>query len=181
MHRSSKETSDMSRMLYAVSLLLGSASAFACPTVEIGKTFEVDQSVAFRFQGPRGYEMQASEMGGALVSVNLRPEGTTSMDIATGKVTAPTIRMGLALRPIPPEEMQQHLATAEGKPFIELAAGLKAFREDIARLDIRHYLYPEIDGHPRELEVIVMVPPGSEQCLEDYEPMAHEILRSLEF
>jgi len=153
----------------------------ACPSLDISTTYSVDESVSFQFTGPEGYELQVSGVPDTLLMVNARPEGTTSMDMATGKVQAPTIRMGLALRPITPEDMEIHLRTAEGTPFIERPDGTKAYREDIARLDIRYYMYPEINEQPRELEVVLMVPPQIEECVDEYEGAARQLVESISF
>ncbi|MBK1621263.1 hypothetical protein CKO42_23165 [Lamprobacter modestohalophilus] len=171
----------MLRLTVTFLLALVATPTLACPVLEIDQTYEINESVSFQFKGPDGYELQVGEVPETLLTVNARPEGTSSMDIMTGKVSAPTIRMGLGLRPISPENMESYLKTAEGTPFIELADGSKAYREDISRLDIRHYLYPEIDGQPRELEVILMVPPTIADCLDEYEDVAREIVQSLSF
>jgi hypothetical protein len=172
----------MVKIISTALLAMTATSVFAeCPSLDINTVYSVDASVSFEFKGPEGYELQVGEVPETLLTVNARPEGTTAMDIATGKVRAPTLRFGLALQPISPENMEIRLRTVQGTPFIELPDGSKAYREDIARLDIRYDLYPEINGQPRQLEVILMVPPQIEECVDEYEDAARQLVESLSF
>jgi len=171
----------MFRIVIAGLLLIGSAPAFPCPAFQVDKTFEVDRGVAFSFKAADGYEAHVMELPDTLLRITLRPEGVSAMDMATGKVSAPTLLISVVLRPISEEDLALVPDITADTPFIELPGGVKAYREDIADGDIRHFLYPEIDGDAREIEVMLQVPQDHRGCMADYEEAAREVVASLSF
>ena len=69
----------------------------------------------------------------------------------------------------------------EDNPSVALPSGGSAYREDLVEGDIRHVLYPEIDGDIREMEVVLQVPGQYRDCMAEYEQAAREVLASLSF
>ena len=176
----------MFRLVIFLVVTLLTSTAWSCPTLALGQHFQAQASLSFSFTGPEGYVLRVSEVPDTLVSAQLQPEGASSMDNATGRVRAPTLNMTLALRAIPADQLENFQRMDQNKidkgaAYVELPDGLRAVREDISPYDIRHYLFPVIDGSARELEVVLMVPQSIRECVESYEDDARAIIRSLQF
>lgn len=160
------------------SLLSLSAPALACPELDISKTFTIEESKTFSFQGPSGYEAKIMEVPNVMIRVSLFPEGATPMDVAMGRVSEPPVLVNLALRPVPASDLEVALRISADKPSVDLPGGGKAFRDDMTERDVRHYAYPDIGGNHHELDVQIQTSP---ECRAGYADAARQIVRSFQF